>query len=57
MPVPLIVWGIIGLGAGGYALSKAGEAADSGADLAKWAAVAGGVYVSYRALQAAGAVK
>ena len=57
MPVPLIVWGVIALGAGGYALGQTADAAEQTAKLAKWGAVAGGVYVSYKALQAAGAIK
>ena len=43
----LFVWGI----------SETGDAAEQAAKLAKWAAIGGGVYVSYKALQAAGAVK
>ncbi|MDX8353661.1 hypothetical protein [Cognatiyoonia sp. IB215182] len=57
MGVHVIIWGIIALGVGGYAASKAGDAAESTTELVKWATIAGGVYVSYRALQASGAIK
>ncbi|WP_065331402.1 hypothetical protein [Tritonibacter mobilis] len=55
-----IIWGGIALGGlflGGRAISEAGEAAESAAKLAKWTAAAGALYVSYRALQASGALK
>ena len=55
---PLIILGIIGgLGAGGYAMSQTADAAEASAKLVKWAAVAGGVYVSYRAMKTAGVIK
>ena len=57
MPIPLIVWGVIALGAGGYAMSQTADAAEQSAKLARWVAIGGGLYVSYRALQATGALK
>jgi len=58
MVAPLIWAGIAigGLVLGKEALEEVGDAADSTAQLVKWAAVAGGVYVSYRALKSAGAI-
>jgi len=58
MPAP-IVWGLIALGGVwgfGYAAKETGEAADNLTKLTRAAAVAGGVYVSYRALKSAGAI-
>lgn len=55
-----IIWGglaLAGIAGTGWALSEAGDAAESGAKLARWVAVGGGVYVSYRALKATGALK
>lgn len=48
--MPLIWAGaaILGLFGVGYAADKTGEAAEGGASLLKWGAVAGGVYVAYR---------
>lgn len=54
-----IIWGgmaIAGLAATAYAAREAGEAADSATRLVQWATVAGGLYVSYRALKASGAI-
>ncbi|MBO6603859.1 MAG: hypothetical protein JJ938_17595 [Roseicyclus sp.] len=60
MPVPLILWGGVALG-GLYlaerALDEAGDAAQASAEMLKWAAIAGGVYLSYQALKSAGALK
>ena len=53
-----IIWGgvaVAGLAATAWAADSAGEAADSAARLVKWGTVAGGLYVSYRALRASGA--
>ncbi|QIE44455.1 hypothetical protein G5B38_02325 [Pseudohalocynthiibacter aestuariivivens] len=60
MPVPLIAWailGAVGVGVTGWAAREAGDAADSATKLVKWGTAAGAVYVSYRALQASGALK
>jgi hypothetical protein len=58
MVAPLIIWGGVALfGAAGWAFKEGGEAAEAATTLAKWGTVAGGVYVSYRALQSAGAIK
>lgn len=46
-----------GLYFGGKAMNEAGQAADGAAKMAKWATAAGGLYVSYRALQAGGVLK
>lgn len=59
MPAPLI-WGALALGGifgAGWAARETGEAMDSATRLAKWAVVGGGLYVSYRALKTAGALK
>lgn len=48
--MPLIGWGIIALGSLwglGYAADKAEGALEEGADLAKWAAVLGALYLAY----------
>ena len=55
MPAPLIY--IAGALAFGYLFDKAGDAAEGSAKLAKWGAIGGGVYVSYLALKAGGAIK
>lgn len=55
-----IIWGglaVAGVLGAGWAANEAGDAAESGAKLAKWVTVAGGLYVSYRALKASGALK
>ena len=55
-----IVWGGIVLGGlifGREIVKETGQALDASSDLVKWGAVAGGVYVSYRALQAGGVIK
>lgn len=60
MPAPLIIWGglaVAGLVAGGWAARQAGEAAEDATELVKWTTAAGTVYVSYRALRAAGVLK
>jgi hypothetical protein len=60
MPIPLIVWGGAALGGlylGSRALDEAGDAADSATRLVKWSVAAGGVYVSFKALEAAGVFK
>lgn len=57
--VPLI-WAAGGVGTtyfGYKGLSELDEAADSVTRLTKWGIVAGGLYVSYKALQTAGAIK
>jgi hypothetical protein len=55
MVAPLIIWGgIIGGGAiVGWAARETGDALDSAS---RFMLVAGGLYVSYRALKAAGAL-
>lgn len=60
MPIPLIAWAgvaIAGLYVAGDAAKKAGEAAEGASSLAKWATIGGGLYVSYAALRASGALK
>ncbi len=60
MPIPIIGWVALALAGGGTAAvvaNETGEAADSLTDLTKWAVVAGGLYVSYRALQSGGVLK
>lgn len=60
MVFPVLVWGgvaIAGAAAGGFLFNEAGDAADSATRLVKWGTVAGGLYVSYRALKASGALK
>lgn len=55
-----IVWGgmlLAGVWGFGYAADKTGEATEGVADMAKWVSAAGVVYVSYRALKSAGALK
>lgn len=70
--IPLWAW-LTGAGVAGAAVvaDQAGDAMDSAADMAdasakplehvatitKWAVVAGGLYVSYRALKSTGALK
>lgn len=52
-----IVWaglGVAALWGYGYAADKTGEATQGAAQMAKWGAAAGGVYVSYRALKSTG---
>lgn len=59
MVAPLI-WGglaLAGIAGVGWAANESGEAMDSTAKALKWATVAGGLYVSYRALKSAGALK
>ncbi|HEV8035818.1 hypothetical protein [Yoonia sp.] len=59
MPAP-IIWGglaLAGIYGLGWAAKETGEAADSLSNLSRYAIVAGGLYVSYRALQAGGVVK
>ena len=54
MPWLLVIGGVA---AAGYLLDRAGDAAEDTAKLAKWATVAGGVYVGYRVLQAQGVAR
>ena len=57
----LFLAGVYGVGwaskEAGEALKETGEALDSATRLTKWAIVGGSVYVSYKALQSAGAIK
>lgn len=60
MPVPFIFWAgiaVVGVAATGWAAKEGGEAMDSAANLTKWGAIAGGVYVSYRAMKSTGVLK
>lgn len=60
MPFPLIAWGALAVGGAigvGWASKETGEALDAATRLTKWGVVAGGLYVSYKALQTAGAIK
>lgn len=58
MALPLVPLFWIGAAAAtGYALDRAGNAGEGAAEALKWGAVAGGVYVSWRALQAGGVLK
>lgn len=50
-------WWIAGLAIGAFGLTKADDAAESGAKLAKWATIGGGLYVSYAALKSTGVLK
>ena len=54
-----IIWGALALGgivATGWTARQVDGATDSTAELVKWAAIGGTVYVSYRALKSAGAI-
>lgn len=63
--IPLWMWitgggiaaGTVAVDQTGDTLEQAGDAAESFAKLTKWAVVAGGLYVSYRALQSGGVLK
>lgn len=60
MPAPLIIWGgvaVLGLFATGYAGRGIADALEEANTATKWAVVGGGLYVSYKALQSAGAIK
>ncbi len=59
MPAPLIWAGVAvaGFYGFGWAAKETGDAADSLNKLTKTAIVAGGLYVSYRALKTSGALK
>lgn len=60
MVVPLIVWGgvaIAGVVATGWTADRLSDAAEQGAQLTKWIVIGGTAYASFRALQAAGAIK
>ncbi|NOR63021.1 MAG: hypothetical protein GQ535_11090 [Rhodobacteraceae bacterium] len=55
-----IIWAgfaIAGLFTVSETVEKSGEAAEKFATLAKWTAVAGGIYVSYAALKTTGVLK
>lgn len=55
-----IVWAgvaLVGVVGAGWAAGKAEDALDATAQVAKWSAVGAGLYVSYKALQSAGALK
>lgn len=54
--MPYLLW-IGGAAAVGYLIKQTGDAAEGTANLAKWGAVAGSVYVGYRVLQAQGVAK
>ena len=54
--MPYLLW-IGGAFAVGYVLDKAGDAAEGSANLAKWGAVAGGVYVAYQIAKAQGVAR
>lgn len=56
-PMAWAALAVLGLYGAGWASKQAGEAAGEGANLVKWGVVAGGMYVSYRALRSAGALK
>ena len=60
MPIPLIAYGVlavVGVAGAGWAARETGDALDSATKLTKWVVVGGALYVSYRALQAGGALK
>lgn len=60
MPIPIVVWagiGIAGLWGGSRLIDETGQAIDATTRLVTAGALAGGVYVSYRALQAGGVLK
>lgn len=55
-----IAWAALAIGGfavAGWAARETGEALESGQRFARWAVAGGVVYVSYRALQSAGALK
>lgn len=56
-PIAWAALAVLGIYGVGWASREAGEAAGQGTKLVKWGVVAGGMYVSYRALQSAGAIK
>jgi hypothetical protein len=56
MPLPLLAWGAIAVGVG-WITDNAADAAGDGAKIVKWGVIGGGLYVSYRALKSAGAIK
>ena len=49
--------GIAALLAGGWAANQADDTLEDGADLAKWAAIGGGVLVGYKVLKSTGVLK
>lgn len=59
--MPIIAWwAIAGAGvlwAGKEAVEATGEAADKSANLAKWLAIGGALYVGYRLAKQSGALK
>ena len=58
--MPPLIWAGMGLAAIvglGWTAKEGGEAMDSAANLTKWGAIAGGVYVSYRAMKSTGVLK
>lgn len=59
MPAPIIWAGVAlaGVLGAGWAAREGGEAMDSAARLAKWGAVGGSLYLSYRAMKATGVLK
>lgn len=59
MPAPIIWGGLAVAGALGFgwAAKETGEAFESATKLTKFGIVAGGLYVSYRALKTSGALK
>lgn len=57
MPLPIAVVAIGGLLAGGYALREGSKFLDEMNEGAKLALIAGGAYVSYRALKSSGVLK
>ena len=59
MAAPLIWAGlaVAGIVGAGWAAKETEGAANATAKALKWATVAGGLYVSYRALQSSGALK
>lgn len=52
---PVLIIG--GIAVAGWAFDKFGDAAEGSAKLTKWATIGGGVYVSFQALKATGAIK
>lgn len=56
-PIFWAVTGIAGMFGAGWALQQGEGALDAGARLAKWSAVAGGVYLTYSAAKSAGMIK
>ncbi len=57
--MPIIAWGVLGLGGVlgvGWAAKESANTVDAMARLTKWAAVGGGLYLTYSTLKKTGAI-